>query len=158
MLTLLNVVGQAPQITDDTVVLNITLEDFSGKKVQGKVLFENLRTHKVTSCATNKDGLGQCKLPVSESYSVKAPNSTDSYEYTIPEFAATPTALTFKFNFTEQGAVTKPKQVAMQQLNERKFRLAAASKPGSVGTGVNYAGVTANRQTMEQEIFYGKIL
>jgi hypothetical protein len=109
--------SQTPSISDDTVLLKLTITDFEDKKMETLVQFYNQANHQQTSCKTSKEGKAECKLPVAATYTVKITGSTDSYEYAIPEFAASPTEVNFKFhlnnNVPEKPA---PKAMAAEKL------------------------------------------
>ena len=96
------------ELVDDSVLMHLTLSDFTGKTIETTVSFENLATHKKMNFKTSKDGKASFRLSVSTSYSITIPVSTDSYEYEIPAFAASSADLDLRFNV---GGVVAPPAV-----------------------------------------------
>lgn len=92
------VFSQQKTFAYDTVVINLTIMGYDDKPIVTKVNIENRATHQITNCTTNKQGKAVCKLATDGSYSIKIPNSGDSYEYSIPDISITPVDFTFKFH------------------------------------------------------------
>lgn len=93
-----NLQAQTTSITTtDSLVLNlsITLEN---KPIETIVNIENIATHKITSCKSNKEGKASCTLLLDQNYVIKIPGSNDSYEYNIPDIAISPASITLNFN------------------------------------------------------------
>ena len=93
-----SVLSQQKSFAYDTVVINLAITNYDGKPIVTKVNIENRATHKITSCTTDKEGKGICKLATDGSYSITIPKSADSYEYNIPDISITPVDLVFKFH------------------------------------------------------------
>jgi len=94
-------ISQTPEIRDDSITLKLTVKTHEGIKLETVVNFENTFTHTIIHCKTNKEGKGECTLPVSNNYIVKIPGSDEHYEYRIPEFSISPLPLSFDFRLKE---------------------------------------------------------
>lgn len=126
--------AQESAIVDDTVELKLTLLGFDGKKIESTVNFENMNTHTIITFKTNKEGKANCKLPIAETYSVKIPGSTDSYEYTIPDFAASPTEISFKFHSNISTEKTK-RIIGINVLNGNDPKTIALKRGDEIQSG-----------------------
>lgn len=93
----LNTYAQEPAIDADSVVIKLTVTTREDKKLETTVNFEDLLTHKIKKYKTDKDGKTNCVVYTATNYRITIKESTDSYEYSIPDFAISPVILTFKF-------------------------------------------------------------
>jgi hypothetical protein len=93
----LNTYAQEQAIDADSVVIKLTLTTAEGKKLQTTVNFEDLLTHKIKKYKTDKEGKANCVVSTAANYKISIAESTDTYEYSIPDFAISPVVLTFKF-------------------------------------------------------------
>jgi hypothetical protein len=90
--------AQQASIASDSVVLKLTITTATGEKLQTEVYFNDVSNKTVAKCTTDKNGNATCTLSTGANYKIRIPNSADSYEYDIPDFAISPVSLTFKFN------------------------------------------------------------
>ncbi len=97
-LFVLNTHAQEPAIDADSVVIKLTLTTPEGRKLETVVNFEDLLTHKIKKYKTDKEGKANCVVSTAANYRITIKESTDSYEYNIPDFAISPVVLNFKFN------------------------------------------------------------
>lgn len=93
----LNTYAQEPEISPDSLVIKLTLTTQEGNKLETVVSFEDLLTHKIKKYKTDKDGKANCTISTAANYRITIKESTDSYEYNIPDFAISPVILNFKF-------------------------------------------------------------
>lgn len=108
---------QLPALVDDSVLIQLSLTDFGNKNIETTVSFESLATHKKFITKTNKEGKAVIKIAAAASYNVTIPVSSDTYEYEVPEFAASPALLNLKYHVGERVAITDvPPAVAEQKL------------------------------------------
>lgn len=95
--------SQESSISSDSILLKLTITTREGENFETVVSIENSSTHKIKHFKTSKDGRADCVLYTGESYSIKIPESDDSYEYSIPDFSISPLTLTFKFGIKEEN-------------------------------------------------------
>jgi hypothetical protein len=83
--------------TTDSLILNLSVT-LDNKPIATVVNIENIATHKIIHCNSNKEGKASCTLLLDQHYAIKIPGSNDSYEYYIPDIAISPISQTFNFN------------------------------------------------------------
>lgn len=97
-LFLSNTYAQEPAIDADSVLIKLTVTTTEGKKIETVVSFEDQLTHKIKKYKTDKEGKANCVVSTASNYKISIKESSDTYEYNIPDFAISPVMLNFKFN------------------------------------------------------------
>ena len=119
--------SQTQTISSDSIIINVTVTTQSNKKLETEIIFENLSSHQKKIYKSNKEGRVDCVLSTCESYQIKIPNSTDSYEYNIPEFSISPLQLTFKFSINKNPTSSLVIRFLNNSTTQNKFILKSKS-------------------------------